>query len=109
MTSALVALALIAGTTVSVWQAIEAQRARRDAEANFRMAHKAVDDTLKTLAEEPRLKEGELHELRRDLLTRVLPFYEAFIQQRSDDPELEAERATVYNKLSALHRELHGT
>ncbi len=38
VTSALVALALIAGTTVSIWQAIEARRARRDAEANFRMA-----------------------------------------------------------------------
>jgi tetratricopeptide (TPR) repeat protein len=106
VTAGLVAAALLAGTAVSLWQAIEASRARREAEANFLMARKAVHDALEQLAEEPRLKEAELQDLRKSLLTRVLPFYEEFVKQRSDDPKLEADRGQVFRQLGALHQEL---
>ena len=65
----LVALALIAGTTLSLWQAIVARRARADAvsqrdraEANYRLARDAVDRMLaevgnKTLADVPQAEQ----------------------------------------------------
>src|SRR5262249_20513781 len=79
-TVAVVAAALMSGTGISIWQAVEAQDARREAEANFELARKAVDETMTKVAEEPRLKETDFHDLRRSLLSSAVPFYEEFVK-----------------------------
>ena len=101
-TAGLVAAALVAGTAVSTWQAVEATRANRRAEENFHLARKAVEDTITKVAEAPRLKEADFQELRRDLLASAVPFYEEFVRRRSDDPKLEAMRGLAYYRL-AIH------
>jgi serine/threonine protein kinase len=119
-TAALVAAALIIGTVISVWQAVEAQRARREADArleaeqqarreadaNFQLARKAVEETVTKVAEEPQLKEADFHDLRRRLMTSAVPFYEEFVKQRRDDPKLEAERGQAYLRLARLRSDM---
>ena len=100
VTSALVALALITGTTVSVWQAIEAQGrggTPKPTSAWRQGGRRYAQDVGGGAAAEGK---GNYMNCGGTCCTCVLPFYEAFIQQRSDDPELEAERAAVYHKLS---------
>lgn len=113
LTGSLVFVALLISSVVSLWQANaasiakqEADQHRERAESNLVLAQKAVENALKKLAAEPRLKEAELAELRRDLLEGALPFYAEFARQRSEDPEVEAGRAEIFRQLSILHREM---
>ncbi len=119
VTSALVALALIVGTTVSVWQAFEAnharqladerwqseQQARREADANFQLARKAVEDSITKVAAEPRLQQSDFHDLRRDLLGSAVPFYEEFVKQQTTNPELTWQLAQAHFRLAFLRRD----
>ena len=120
VTSALVALALIAGTTVSVWQAIEANQrttigrramAERAAGAagggrNFQLARKAVEDSINKVAAEPRLQQSDFHDLRRDLLGSAVPFYEEFVKQQADNPELRWELGQAHFRLAFVRAEM---
>jgi serine/threonine-protein kinase len=109
--TAVVALAL--STYLIGRQQAETERARTRAEqehdradANFRLARKAVDDTTNKVAENLRLKDADFHILRRELLSSAVPFYEQFVQQKSDDPKLEAERGRAYGRLASLRAEM---
>jgi serine/threonine protein kinase/tetratricopeptide (TPR) repeat protein len=104
--SSSVGAALVAGTAISTWQAVEANRAHRRAEENFNLARKAVEETVTKLAEEPRLKEADFHELRRELLASAVPFYEELVLRQSNDPNLDAMRGDAYFRLGMLHAEL---
>src|SRR5205823_414568 len=70
----------------------EAQRQAARADQNLAAARKAVEDTLTAVAEHPRLKEGDFHGVRRELLSKAVPYYEEFVAQKASDPALEAER-----------------
>ena len=106
----LVALALIAGTTVSIWQAILARRARTDAvsqrdraEANYRLARDAVDRMLaevgsKTLADVP-----QAEQVRRALLEEALRFYKKFLQHRGDEPAIRRELGRAYRSFGEVN------
>ncbi len=106
VTSSLVVAALVAGTAVSTWQAVEANRAHRRAEENFDLARKAVEDTVTKVAEAPRLKEADFHELRRELLASAVPFYEEFVRRQSNDPKLDAMRGRAYQRLAIIRAEM---
>ncbi len=109
-TTVLVALALIVGTAVSVWQAVLARRARADAffqrdraEANYRLARDAVDRMLaevgsKTLADVP-----QAEPVRRALLEEALRFYQEFLKQRSDEPALRRELGRAYRSIGEVN------
>ena len=70
-TTVLVASALIAGTTVSVWQAILARRARADAIAQRDRARKAVDEMYTEVAEQWLSQQPKLEPLQRDFLMKA--------------------------------------
>jgi serine/threonine-protein kinase len=81
----------------------EARREKAQAEANFRLARKAVDDFTARLGEgedEP----GE--NLRRNLLRTSLAFYRQLVNQRGGDPELRAAQGRAYLNLARLSAEL---
>jgi serine/threonine protein kinase/tetratricopeptide (TPR) repeat protein len=106
----LVALALVAGTVVSTWQAVEAIAARRRADeqrgradANYDLARRAVSETVVHIAAAPRLQTVAFEDLRRELLSGVLPFYEELTRQHGDDPDIEAERAAAFLQLGRIH------
>jgi serine/threonine-protein kinase len=84
----------------------QAERERDRADGNFRLAKEAVEQTITRVAEEPRLEQGDFHDLRKTLLASAVPFYEKFVLQVSDDPKLEAERGRAYYRLAWVRKEM---
>jgi serine/threonine-protein kinase len=87
----------------------EAEQQRDRADKNLDLARKAVDDTLAHIAAHPRLRQPDLLSLRRDLLAQVVPFYKQFVEQRADDPRVEADHGNAYGQLALVHHELGQT
>jgi serine/threonine protein kinase len=118
--AAVVVLALllaVAGLAVNQWlvtrektekeQALDkALHEKARADENLLRARQAVKDYLTNVADNRLLKEANFHELRRELLESALPFYQEFVKQRSDDPELEAERGRAYGDLALIREDL---
>jgi tetratricopeptide (TPR) repeat protein len=82
------------------------QQAREQADHNLRLARDAVDKTVTKIAGNPLLKQANFHQLRQDLLEYLVPFYEEFVKQRGNDPELEAERGQAWRSLAYLRDEM---
>ena len=114
----LIALALVAGTTVSVWQAIlarraraeainrrnEAERQRQRAETHLRQARDAVDQMLTEVGQETLSKMPRMESVRRSLLEKALGFYEKFLVEESDDPAVRLEAARAYRRAGDIRR-----
>ena len=64
--------------------------ARKLAEHHFAQAEKAVEEYLDGIEDNDRLKEADFLELRKELLTSAVPFYEDFVKARPADAELDA-------------------
>ena len=74
-------------------RALEIEKAK--AEANFRQARQAVDEYF-TLVSESRLFDVPgLQPLRKQLLDAALNYYEGFVNQRGQEPQLQAELAAI--------------
>ena len=108
-TTGVVALALVVGTAVSVWQAVRAtraleaeSRAHQDADANFQTARKAVDDYLTVVGSSPLLDAPGMEPLRKQLLDTALRYNLEFIQQRGDQPQLEADVAAAHIRVAEI-------
>ncbi len=83
------------------------ENARKEAEANFKMAQQAVDDYLTNVSENTLFKEQDtldIRNLRQDLLKSALPFYERFLKERSHDPQLREQLANAYFRLGDITR-----
>jgi serine/threonine protein kinase/tetratricopeptide (TPR) repeat protein len=85
---------------------VKVREEKTRADENLARARKAVKDYFFQVADNRRLKEADLHTLRRDLLASAVPFYEEFVKQMHDDPELEEERAYAYGDLAMLRGHL---
>jgi serine/threonine-protein kinase len=72
------------------------------AEDNLSLAIGVVELYLVKITQSDELRAHGLQELRRELLQAALPFYERFLQQRRDEPDLEAERGRAYGRLAVL-------
>jgi serine/threonine-protein kinase len=84
----------------------EVTRQRDRADANLAGARKAVEDYCTHVADDRRLKQVDLHDLRQKLLRTAVPFYEEFLAQRPDDPRLLADQARAYWRLGFLRNEM---
>lgn len=83
-----------------------AEKSRGEAERNFAKARAAVDDYL-TKVSESRLRDVPgLQPLRRELLTSALTFYQGFLTQHGNDPELRAAFAGALYRLSRIYSEM---
>jgi serine/threonine-protein kinase len=80
----------------------EAQRQRDRADANFRKARQAVDDSLTRVSENKLLNSPGLQPLRKELLEAALPYYRGFAAEAQDDPALSAELARAYYRLGKI-------
>ena len=117
-TTVLVALALIAGTTVSIWQAILARRARADAlaqrdlaqrqqqraEIHLRQAREAVDQMLTEVGQETLSRVPHMEPIRHALLEKALGFYERFLVQEGDDPAIRFEAGRAFRRAGDIRR-----
>jgi eukaryotic-like serine/threonine-protein kinase len=118
---------LVAAAAISTWQAVRATRAEEEAkvqrdaalaakerarqseelarrerdraEASFRQARDAVRDLFTTVAAGDLAERPGMQPLQRKLLGLAREYYEGFLRQRPDDPNLAAEAAATYFRL----------
>jgi serine/threonine protein kinase/tetratricopeptide (TPR) repeat protein len=117
--AAFVAL-LLGAVGVSAWQAMRATRAeekarterdaavraRESADRNFALAKDAVDKYLSKVTDNPKLKEADFNQLRKELLETALPFYQKLADQEGQDPDLRAARGQAYFRLAVLREDM---
>jgi serine/threonine-protein kinase len=84
----------------------EANREKERADGNLARARKAVDHYCMNVAADPRLKQIDLHTLRKQLLETAVPFYKDMVAQSSDDPALAGDQGRAYRQLGILRGEL---
>jgi tetratricopeptide (TPR) repeat protein len=84
----------------------QAEEAKRQAEANFAQARKAVDDSFTKVSESQLLKVSGMQPLRRELLQSALAFYQDFLKERGDDPALRGDLAAAYLRVGNIRSEL---
>jgi len=102
-------LVVIGGVAGISWKWAEAVSERRRtelerdrAERNFRQAREAVDTYLTQVSANDVLKAENLEPLRRELLRTARDFYERFVEQDPDDPNLQAELGRAYARLGQI-------
>jgi len=110
-TMSVIALVLIAGTSVSLYQAIAARRARSQALTQRDRARKAVDEMYTEVAQKWLSQQPQLELLQREFLLKALDFYQDFARERGSHPDARrgaarAERnaADILGKLGEHHR-----
>jgi hypothetical protein len=86
--------------------AYDAERRRaREAEDRLRLARRSVDDILRTgeqeLADNP-MAQG----LRKKLLEWALGYYQEFLQQTTDDPDMQADLAATRDRIQKILADL---
>jgi serine/threonine protein kinase len=108
-----VATALIANEHMKTASALESEKihaktaaaATRRAEERFQQARKVVD--LLTQVGEEELADSPFHrDLRRKMLETSLGYYETFLQERGDEPALQAELEATRQRVSRVLGEL---
>jgi serine/threonine-protein kinase len=80
--------------------------AREQAQTNFALARDAVEKYLTAVTDDADLKKSDFNKLRTKLLETAVPFYERFVQQHADDPVLEAQRGSAYQRLAGLRQDM---
>jgi hypothetical protein len=102
-----VALAILLGAAVSVWQAVRATRAEVQALEAQNQSHRTINDWYTIVSEYESLRhDPALQPLRRMLLERALDYYEAFVRDDQGSPELRAEKAVTCSRIAILTRDL---
>jgi len=76
---------------VAVHQRDQAEEQRERAQANLRKAQQAVDDSYTRISESTLLNHPTLEPLRKQLLLSAVRYYEEFVREHGDNPELQAE------------------
>jgi tetratricopeptide (TPR) repeat protein len=66
----------------------ETERQRQIADQNFLQARQLVDQFINRLADDPRLRQHGLDDVRKELLSASAAAYQSFVQQRNGDPEV---------------------
>lgn len=79
-----------------------AEREQSRATENLARAHQTVRDYLTIISDSQALELPALQTLRGELLERALSYYEEFLTQRSDDPQLELEVAGAYIRVAQI-------
>ena len=90
-----IAVSLVVGVGVSLWQAAEANDARKRAEANYVIASQAVDDMYVQIAEKWLADEPKMHPIQREFLQKALTFYKNAVLQDDDSADAQAEVAEI--------------
>jgi len=82
---------------------------RKEAETNFNMAQKAVDDYLTSVSENTLFKlqdSVDIRRLRQELLNSALTYYKGFVKERSQDLHLRRQLAHAYFRVGGITGEV---
>jgi serine/threonine-protein kinase len=77
---------------------------RDRADKNLVRARKAVEEYCTHVAADPRLRRGDFHNLRKQLLETAVPFYLDFVQQAANDLSAQKEQALAHHQLGLLRK-----
>jgi serine/threonine protein kinase/tetratricopeptide (TPR) repeat protein len=111
---------LVLASGVSTWQAVRATRAERQAlterdraeqeknraEASFRMARDTVDRFFTQVGMSPQLKAQGMEKFRKDMLQNAKDFYDRFIQEQLDAPEVRHDLGLAHLRLAKIQQAL---
>ncbi len=103
------ALAVCTGFGLVTWHWRAAVAARDEALRTLKMANQAVNTYFTKVSEEKLLNEPGMQPLRRELLKLSIPYYQAFVAQRSDDPALRADLAKAYTNWGKVTGDIGST
>jgi eukaryotic-like serine/threonine-protein kinase len=82
----------------------EADEQRDFAEERFKDAQSAVDEMLTRIGQERLEYEPRMEKVRRDLLERALSFYNRFLEERRDDPDIQWQTGLSFRKVGDIRR-----
>src|SRR5262249_20069428 len=82
------------------FRAAQEQRAR--AEANFRLTQDAVDRFFTKVSESKLLNVPGQQPLREELLEMAREFYQKFVNERADDPDVRADFGNALSRLARI-------
>jgi tetratricopeptide (TPR) repeat protein len=110
----LVAVVALAITTIVIWQKQRetnaayktAARERQKAINSLKDAQAAVDQLLHRVGKDKLKGVPHMEQLRRELLTDALGFYQKFLNREHDDPELRLETARAHVYLGIIQQTL---
>ncbi len=112
-TMAAVGLAMIIGAAFSLWQAVEATSARRQAdqqrqraEASFEKALEAVDRMLTRVGDVNLHEAPQMELVRQKILQDAVEFYRGFLVQRPENAQLRFQTALVLGRLGDIYVDL---
>lgn len=105
-TPSLIAFALLAGLTVSLWGAVRATQAEHRAAAGGALARQAVDEMYTEVAEQWLTENGGLNEMQRQFLEKAMHFYVKFSESNPEDLDLKIERLRAMERIAALQAKL---
>lgn len=99
--TALVALSLVIGTAFALWQANVARQERDRAARRFSDVRQLSNALLTDIAPKIERLPGST-EARQSLLTQSLKYLDSLASESNDDPALQSELATAYEKVGDL-------
>src|SRR5262249_7313413 len=76
------------------------------AKDNLKLAKKAVNDTFDIAKNNPLLQQPGMHEVRKFLLEKALPFYRRFREVKADEARPWVERAEQYFRVGYITSEI---
>lgn len=97
---AVVALSI---STVMIWrEQVKTQRALTQSALNFQKAREAVDEVTR-ISEEQLGNAPRMEHVRHELLQKAQIFYEGFLEENSQDPEVRQETGEAYKRVGGIH------
>jgi tetratricopeptide (TPR) repeat protein len=101
VTAAAVVAALVAGLTLALWQAGVARRERDRAERRFEDVRQLSNALLTDIAPKIENLQGAT-KARQAVVTQSLKYLDTLARETGDDPELQSELATAYEKVGDI-------
>jgi tetratricopeptide (TPR) repeat protein len=83
-----------------------AEEQKERAEANFQKARTAVDQMLTEVSQDQLLKLPPMLPVRRALLEKALTFYQGFLEEKGEDPNVRFETGRAYCRVGEIYSQL---
>lgn len=87
----------------------EAARQKARAEESARRTRQAVDKYFTAVSESPELRASGLELLRQKLLGTAGEFYDSFVLEQSDAPDVKAEQGRAFARLASITQQVSGS
>src|SRR5206468_633292 len=84
----------------------EVRRQQQRAQDSYQLARASLEECVKKVTDDPRLKSGPLEDLRQLVLQAEALFYQKFVDLQGTEPDFQAERGLAFRRLAKLTADL---